>query len=82
MSRNWDKIYEEFLRLGHLAAWAEELEEEEESRIKRRRIWVKEWVSRRQIHVPLFKEIQHEDREKFLSNFRLYPEEFDQLLSR
>ena len=78
-----DLVDQEFLDLAHLAILAEELEQEEDQpRPKKRRVWVKNWVARRTKDVPLFREIRLEDREKFLTDFRLYPEEFDLLLSR
>ena len=49
---------------------------------KQKKLWVREWVGRRNDHIPLYKEISAEDREKFFMNFRLYPEHVDVLLSR
>ena len=72
---------EAFFELARLAFLAEELEEAEEPQ-RKKRLWVKKWVSRRDVEVPIFKEIQVEDRAKFLADFRLYPEDFDKLLAR
>lgn len=70
-----------FFELAKLAFMAEELQEAEE-RGRKKRLWVKEWVARRDDEVPLFREIRQEDRQKFLTDFRLYPEDFDKLLAR
>ena len=72
---------EAFFELARLAFLAEELEEAEEPQ-RKKRLWVKKWVGRRDVEVPLFQEISREDRAKFLTDFRLYPEDFDQLLAR
>ena len=68
-------------QLGLLAEMAEKLEEEKKKK-KRRRIWIREWIGRREPEIPLFMEIQNEDHEKFYSDFRLYPNDFEQLLQR
>lgn len=70
-----------FFELAKLAFMAEELHEAEEPP-RKKRLWVKKWVARRNDETPLFKEIRQEDREKFLTDFRLYPEDFDKLLAR
>ena len=49
---------------------------------KAKKVWVREWVHRRNDHIPLYEEISIEDREKFFMNFRLYPEHFNTLLQR
>ena len=49
---------------------------------KPKKLWLREWVNRRNDHIPLYEEISVEDREKFFMNFRLYPEHFNKLLSR
>ena len=69
------------LRLGYLGCLAEELKKEEDSK-EEKRIWVRDWIAQRQDHIPLFRQIETEDREKFFADFRLYPEHFDQLLMR
>ena len=71
---------EAFFELARLAFLAEELEEAEEPQ-RKKRLGVKKWVRRRDVEVPLIQEISQEDRAKFLINFRLYPEDFDQLLA-
>ena len=78
------EIAQNFLELALLARLAEEVEEEEENGEprKKKRIWVKDWVSRRGLEVPLYREIREEDREKFKANFRISPEDFDVLLAR
>ncbi len=69
--------------LANLACLAEELEDyEEEEDEKRDKVWVRSWVGRRGDNVPLYVEVESEDREKFFANFRLYPEDFDKLLAR
>jgi len=68
-------------KLFALAKIADEMTELEEQ-TKEKRKWVRDWVARRKEEVPLFAELQSEDREKFFADFRLYPEEFDQLLQR
>ena len=72
---------EAFFELARLAFLAEELEEAEEPQ-RKKRLGVKKWVRRRDVEVPLIQEISQEERAKFLTNFRLYPEDFDQLLAR
>ena len=67
-------------KLGQLASLAAQLEEE--SKPKKKRIWVQDWIGRRPDEVPLFTEIQMEDEEKFFTNFRLSPLEFGKLLQR
>ncbi len=71
---------DDLIYLADLAHLAEELEEEEED--VRDRVWIRDWVGRREDHVPLYSEVSAEDREKFFANFRLYPEDFEKLLSR
>ena len=68
---------EDLAMLGQLAILAQELCQK-----KKKRLWRRKWVSRRKKSVPLYHEITTEDREKFFANFRLYPEEFNQLLTR
>jgi hypothetical protein len=75
---NLDNLF----KLGVLAELAEELEDAEEEERAKRRVWVKDWIGRRKQHIPLFNELASEDKEKFFADFRLYPEDFDQLLSR
>ena len=68
---------ENLATLGQLAILAQEL-----CRKKEKRLWRRKWVSRRKLKVPLYHEITMDDRPKFFANFRLYPEEFNQLLTR
>ena len=70
-----------FAQVAGLALVADELEEEEPKE-KKKRLWVRNWIARRPIEVPLFQEVQVEDREKFFSDFRFYPEGFQILLER
>jgi len=70
-----------FAQVAGLALVADELEEEEPKE-KKKRLWVRNWIARRPIEVPLFQEVQVEDREKFFSDFRFYPEDFQILLER
>ncbi len=66
-----------------MAKVAEKIQEEEAKETDEdRRIWIRDWIARRQTEVPLFAEVQSEDREKFFSDFRLYPEDFEKLLVR
>jgi hypothetical protein len=75
--------FQRLLELGKLACLAEELEEEEEEEDEEnRRIWVRDWIAKRKDDMPLFKEIATEDRDKFFTDFRLFPEHFEDLLSR
>ena len=73
--------FQNLLRLGHLACLAQDLEDEEDDK-EEKRIWVRDWIAHRKDHIPLFRQIETEDREKFFADFRLYPEHFDLLLSR
>jgi|FrelakmetLWP11LW_1041352.scaffolds.fasta_scaffold02406_1 hypothetical protein len=82
MSQNRRENFKKLVRLARLAALAEQLEEEEENANKKRRLWVRDWIAKRQDQVPVFKEVEVEDREKFFTNFRLFPEDFDTLLAR
>ena len=82
MSGEQKKNLDNLFQLAVLANFAENLEGEEEEETKQRRVWVKDWIGRRQQRVPLFNELECEDREKFFADFRLYPEDFNQLLSR
>ena len=50
---------EAFFELARLAFLAEELEEAEEPQ-RKKRLWVKKWVGRRDVEVPLFQEIRTE----------------------
>ena len=65
--------------LGTVALQLMDSDEEEEPT---RRLWVRDWVARRENSIPLFKEIETEDKEKFFVDFRLYPDDFDKLLAR
>ena len=65
-----------------IAGIKEEMALEQNKGIKEKRLWVRDWVARRKEDVPLYKELATEDREKFFSDFRMYPESFDQLLAR
>ena len=69
------------LKLFVLAQVADEMEKMEKQS-KEKRLWVRDWVGRRKDQVPLYAELQSEDREKFFADFRLYPEDFEQLLQR
>jgi hypothetical protein len=49
----------------------------------KKRLWVKNWISKRGADaIPLYKEIEETDPEKFFQAFRMYPDVFDLLLSR
>ena len=71
-------------KLGKLGSLAMKLQEEgnKKAKKKKKRLWVRDWVSRRQQEVPLYTEIEAEDQDKFLTNFRLNPQDFGSLLSR
>ena len=70
-------------KLGKLGSLAKKLQEEElKKKRKKKRLWVRDWVGRRQQDVPLYSEIEAEDQGKFLVNFRLKPQDFANLLSR
>ena len=70
-------------KLGQLGSLAMKLQEEGHKKAKKKkRLWVRDWVSRRQQEVPLYTEIEAEDQDKFLTNFRLNPQDFGSLLSR
>lgn len=54
-------------------------------RKRNRRIWVKDWISRRQVYGAsnsLLKEMREEDLEAYKNHVRLPPEKFDELLSK
>jgi hypothetical protein len=51
-------------------------------RSKKKRMWVKDWISRRSDVHPLYKEIEETDPVRFHQAFRMYPDMFDHLLSR
>jgi len=70
------------LKLSKIAQIVSEAEESGREQEKKRRIWVREWVGRRKEEAPLLVEVQNEDPEKFFSDFRLYPEDFEKLLTR
>ena len=82
MSQNRREKFRKLVKLARLAALAEQLEEEEENTNNKRRLWVRDWIAKRQDQVPVFKEVEVEDRVKFFTNFRLFPEDFDTLLTR
>ena len=65
-----------------IAGIKEEMEKEMTRETKEKRTWVRDWVARRGEDVPLYKEVATEDREKFFTDFRMYPENFNQLLGR
>lgn len=46
---------------------------------KRKRTWQRKWVARRGNLVPLFQEIEDEDPLKFLANFRMTIDVFDEI---
>ena len=69
---------EDLARLGQLAYLAHQIHQNS----RKKRLWARRWISKRPKNVPLYREITVEDRQKFFANFRLYPEEFNQLLSR
>ena len=69
------------LKLFVLAQVADEMEKME-MQSKEKRKWVRDWVGRRKDQVPLYAELQSEDREKFFTDFRLYPDDFEKLLHR
>ena len=69
-------------KLGKLGSLAKKLQDEAHSKKKKKRLWVRDWVGRRQQEVPLYSEIEAEDQNKFLTNFRLNPQDFGNLLSR
>ena len=75
---------QKLIKLFALAKIADEMEklDSQETQDKERRKWVRDWIGRRKVEVPLFAELQAEDRDKFFTDFRLYPEEFEQLLHR
>ena len=66
-------------KLGQLASLAAQLEEE--SKPKKKRVWVRDWIGRRPDEVLLFTEIQMEDEENFFANFRLSPLEYKNFFS-
>ena len=70
------------IQVAALALIAEELEDEEQRANKKKRLWVRDWVSRRPQEVPLFGEVYKEDRSKFFMDFRMFPEDFEKLLLR
>jgi hypothetical protein len=80
MACNHKAKYKRLLGLAELASLAEDLEEEEKK--GRDRIWVRDWIAKRPSEVPLFVEITTQDQDKFFEDFRLYPEDFEQLLAR
>jgi len=69
------------LQVAGLGLLMEEFEEEEQKK-KKRRLWVRDWIGRRETEVPIFREIHSEDKEKFFSDFRFYPDDFEKLLKR
>jgi hypothetical protein len=83
MACNLKAKYKRLIGLAELASLAEDLEEDErEERKGKDRIWVRDWIAKRPTEVPLFVEITTQDHEKFFEDFRLYPEDFEQLLAR
>ena len=72
---------QKLIKLFALAQIADEMEKLQ-NQDKEKRKWVRDWIGRRKVEVPLFAELQAEDRDKFFADFRLYPEEFEQLLHR
>ena len=82
MATSKTKALKKLYQLATVAQIAEEMEKLEKEDQKEKRVWVRPWISRRQKEVPLFTEVETEDREKFFADFRLYPEEFDNLLHR
>ena len=74
---------EDLLRIAIIAQMASKAEEEEKKvKQKRKRIWVREWIGRRPDEAILFSELRDEDPEKFRTDFRLDPKDFDKLLLR
>ena len=74
---------QKLVKLFALAQIADEMVKlENQEKDKKKRKWVRDWVARRKQEVPLFAELQSEDREKFFADFRLYPEDFELLLRR
>ena len=72
---------QKLVKLFALAQIADEMEKlEKQEKVQRK--WVRDWVARRKEEIPLFAELQSEDREKFFADFRLFPEDFEQLLHR
>ena len=72
---------QKLIKLFALAQIADEMEKlEEQEKVQRK--WVRDWVARRKEEIPLFVELRSEDREKFFADFRLFPEDFEQLLHR
>ena len=72
---------QKLVKLFALAQIADEMEKlEEQEKVQRK--WVRDWVARRKEEIPLFVELRSEDREKFFADFRLFPEDFEQLLHR
>lgn len=69
------------VQIGCLGLMLEELEDGEKKK-KKKRLWVRDWVGRRPNEVPIFREIHSEDEEKFFSDFRFYPRDFEKLLQR
>jgi hypothetical protein len=65
--------------LGELAEIAERQEAVER---KQKHLWIRPWIIVRPEVVPLYKEIQENDPEKFYANFRFSPDDFKILLSR
>jgi hypothetical protein len=64
-----------------IAGIKEEMEVEDNIPKKKRK-WIRDWVARRGEYVPIYKEVETEDRTKFFGDFRMFPDEFDQLLTR
>lgn len=67
----------EILELGLLAIKANQIIMK-----KKKRLWQRDWVARRGQIIPFFKEIEDEDPMKFLANFRMPIEVFEDLLER